>query len=423
MSGASHRLVQVPPGVQCFVGEEARRRRAIEETVVARVRGVGLRGDHPAPVRLRRRLLERRPDRAHVLVRGPRRERFSPCGRTSRACWPRSRPAGWPTARRRSASTTRARCCATSRRRRAARASCSRWGSSTSAATPPGADAEVLAIAAECLDAAGRDGLGARPGPRGRLRRPRARRPASTRRAWSRCATAWRRRTPRASGRARGRGHAGGGARGPRAASPAWRAAPGVVDEAARRARAPGGGGARSRSCERSCRALERGGARRARRGRPRRGARARLLHGPRVPRLRAGPRLRGRRRRALRRAARRASAGPCPRSASCWASIAWRCCSSARGAARRGRGGRRRRRPWGETRSGRSLAAARGAPRARPARSASGRTPDEPHRRSLEGQAARGLGAPVPRRRPVRSPTTPAGGSSSPSTACASCS
>src|SRR5262249_56945503 len=29
------RLVQVPPGVQCFVGEEARRRRRIEETVVA----------------------------------------------------------------------------------------------------------------------------------------------------------------------------------------------------------------------------------------------------------------------------------------------------------------------------------------------------------------------------------------------------
>jgi ATP phosphoribosyltransferase regulatory subunit len=33
-SGTPHTLVQVPPGVQCFVGEEARRRRAIEETVV-----------------------------------------------------------------------------------------------------------------------------------------------------------------------------------------------------------------------------------------------------------------------------------------------------------------------------------------------------------------------------------------------------
>jgi ATP phosphoribosyltransferase regulatory subunit len=34
VNGASHRLVQVPPGVQCFVGEEARRRRALEETVL-----------------------------------------------------------------------------------------------------------------------------------------------------------------------------------------------------------------------------------------------------------------------------------------------------------------------------------------------------------------------------------------------------
>src|SRR4030042_1197149 len=34
MSG-THRLAQVPPGVQCFVGEEARRRRRIEETVVS----------------------------------------------------------------------------------------------------------------------------------------------------------------------------------------------------------------------------------------------------------------------------------------------------------------------------------------------------------------------------------------------------
>jgi ATP phosphoribosyltransferase regulatory subunit len=34
MNGA-HRMVQVPPGVQCFVGEEARRRRRIEERVVS----------------------------------------------------------------------------------------------------------------------------------------------------------------------------------------------------------------------------------------------------------------------------------------------------------------------------------------------------------------------------------------------------
>ena len=34
MNGASHRLVQVPPGVQCFLGDEARRRRRIEESVI-----------------------------------------------------------------------------------------------------------------------------------------------------------------------------------------------------------------------------------------------------------------------------------------------------------------------------------------------------------------------------------------------------
>jgi ATP phosphoribosyltransferase regulatory subunit len=35
MNGLHHGLVQVPPGVQCFVGDEARRRRAIEERVIA----------------------------------------------------------------------------------------------------------------------------------------------------------------------------------------------------------------------------------------------------------------------------------------------------------------------------------------------------------------------------------------------------
>lgn len=34
MNGLAHKLVQVPPGVQCFVGEEARRRRRIEEKVL-----------------------------------------------------------------------------------------------------------------------------------------------------------------------------------------------------------------------------------------------------------------------------------------------------------------------------------------------------------------------------------------------------
>lgn len=35
MNGRAHTLVEVPPGVQCFVGEEARRRRAIEARVVS----------------------------------------------------------------------------------------------------------------------------------------------------------------------------------------------------------------------------------------------------------------------------------------------------------------------------------------------------------------------------------------------------
>jgi ATP phosphoribosyltransferase regulatory subunit len=34
MSGSTHRLVQAPPGAQCFVGDEARRRRLVEERVL-----------------------------------------------------------------------------------------------------------------------------------------------------------------------------------------------------------------------------------------------------------------------------------------------------------------------------------------------------------------------------------------------------
>ena len=35
MNGTAHSRTQVPPGVQCFVGEEARRRRRIEDRVVS----------------------------------------------------------------------------------------------------------------------------------------------------------------------------------------------------------------------------------------------------------------------------------------------------------------------------------------------------------------------------------------------------
>src|SRR4029453_10781752 len=39
VNGSSRSLVQVPPGVQCFVGDEARRRRAIEERVLPVFKG------------------------------------------------------------------------------------------------------------------------------------------------------------------------------------------------------------------------------------------------------------------------------------------------------------------------------------------------------------------------------------------------
>jgi ATP phosphoribosyltransferase regulatory subunit len=41
MNGSSHERSQVPPGVQCFLGEEARRRRRIEERVVSVFEGWG----------------------------------------------------------------------------------------------------------------------------------------------------------------------------------------------------------------------------------------------------------------------------------------------------------------------------------------------------------------------------------------------
>jgi ATP phosphoribosyltransferase regulatory subunit len=41
MNGSSHQRSQVPPGVQCFLGEEARRRRRIEERVVSVFEGWG----------------------------------------------------------------------------------------------------------------------------------------------------------------------------------------------------------------------------------------------------------------------------------------------------------------------------------------------------------------------------------------------
>ena len=41
MNGSSHERSQVPPGVQCVLGEEARRRRLIEERVTSVFEGWG----------------------------------------------------------------------------------------------------------------------------------------------------------------------------------------------------------------------------------------------------------------------------------------------------------------------------------------------------------------------------------------------
>ena len=83
-----------------------------------------------------------------------------------------------------------------------------------------------------------------------------------------------------------------------------------------------------------------------------------------------------------------RASGGRCPRWASCSASIAWRCCWSGRAPSRSGRPSRcrsRERRGPGASRP--RAPARRGRPRALLRRRGRG---DEPHRRALEGQAAR---------------------------------
>ena len=298
-----------------------RRRRAaaarIEEARGLRVRGLGLRGDHPAPLRLRGRLRRAGPGAARRIRSSAATGACSPCAPTSRACWPRSPPAGSPTGRAPHPPLLLGRGAALrAAARPGGRASCSRWASSTWAADRRAADAEILAIAAECLERARRRAAG-----------------CSRSATWA-CSTAW----SRALGLARRR--AG------RCCASAWkpRTRTGVRDvlagarrrrpgrgrarapERAGRRRAPSldGGRARARVLAREPRRAVaraargrgragRGRPRRPRGHRPRRGARPRLLHGPRLPRLRARPGLRGGRRAAATTRCWRASAGPMP--------------------------------------------------------------------------------------------------------------
>ena len=254
------------------------------------------------------------------------------------------------------------------------------------------ADAEVLAIAAECLERLGRrrascsrvGHVGVFGGPRGGGR-------ARAANASRRCATAWSRRTRRASARC-------------------CRPKRGVVAAQV----APRSSGSRSSAADARPSTRPRSvfgfcppalaGARRAARGHGRaRGRRASPATSPSTSARCAGSTTTRawcsastRRTSASRWAAAaattrcsRASGARCPPSASCSASTASRCCSSGRAGcavAPRGRRGRR-----GADRSARrSLARSRAARRGRagPLRERRGR--DEPHGRALEGQAAR---------------------------------
>ncbi len=267
------------------------------------LRGLGLRGDHPAPLRLRRRLHGRGPRPEDLLVRGPGRERARAAARLHEP--PRQDRGG-------------------------------------AAARPAGADAALLLGRGRALRArqggpaerAAPDGPRA-PGrrrPRGRCRGPRDRRRVP--------------RAPRRSGlgpgpRPRRRLQRSGGGIGPRRRAARVAARAGRVEGPGGRAPGPRGGGA-PRADRRRARAADRGGwrsrsprrggaglwllraggrgrgraadgGRRAADGGPRRppgrgprgGAGPRLLHRPRLPRLRARPRLRGGGRGALRHAPR----------------------------------------------------------------------------------------------------------------------
>ena len=365
------------------------------------LRGLGLRGDHPAALRLRRRLRRRGARPEDLLVRGPRRERARAAARLHEPRSPRSPPGGCATARRRCASTTRARSCATSRCKAGRQSELHQMGLEHLGGDARAADAEVLAIAAECLERLGRARLRPGPRPRGGLRRPRRGGGARRRSALEALRERVESKDPA------GVRQALEGAGAPPAAAAALerltRSAGGLEALArggagVRLLRAGGGGG---RGAARGGRGAARRRPRRPPGRGPRRGARPRLLHRPRLPRLRARPRLRGGRRRPLRHAPRalrppaarrRLHAGPRPRGAA----------ARAPGPAR-GRAAAARRSRVAATDLGAALAGRRARARRAARASASGTAArGEPHRRALEGQAARRVGGALPPRGPA---------------------
>ena len=168
----THKQTQVPPGVQCFVGDEARRRRRIEEAVVSVFEGWDYEeiippifdyadvftGEALAPktysfIGRDGSVLALRPDFTSLIAKiaaGRLRDRPAPMRLYYSGEVVRFEP---PKAGRQS--------------------ELHQMGLEHLGGDSRTADAEVLAIAAECLERVRRHRLGARARPRRRLQRPR----------------------------------------------------------------------------------------------------------------------------------------------------------------------------------------------------------------------------------------------------------